>query len=228
MNIPFFKKETKEEKELKQSRAELADDRAFNDKVFEVGVRLRGLKRKYNVIIEREKRAIQRKRETGRDDKRSVSILKNAYYSIYLIEDAQERLVEIANHRELCKAMNGMSATFKLMNGISVKSDKVKDFLLKYRVSRMNDLKENEQERLDKHFLDPIDALVGDDVVENLIKGRTVEECMRDQDGIKMSLSEAQEVATVVYNEDVAQLDGELTMEDIDDVCNEWAESMMD
>lgn len=231
MNIPFFKKEskeTKEEKELKKSRKELAKDREFDDKVFEVGVRLRGLKRKYNVIIDREKRAIQHKRELGKDDSKSVSILKNAYYSIYLIEEAQERLVEISNHRELCKTMNDMSASFKLMNSISVKSDKVKDFLLKYRVSRMDDLSENEKERLTKQYLDPIDELVGDDVVENLIQGKRVEECMRGQDGIKMTLDEAQEVATVVYDENSLAFDEELSMDDIDDVCNEWAESMMD
>ena len=48
------------------------------------------------------------------------------------------------------------------------------------------------------------------------------------QDGIKMTLDEAQEVAAVVYDENSLAFDEELSMDDIDDVCNEWAESMMD
>lgn len=228
MKLPFGNKETKEEKELRKRRAELSEEREFSDQVFEIGVRLRGLKRKFEVVIEREKRSILYKQENNKDCSKSISTMKNAYYALVMIDDAQERLVEIANHRDLCKAMNEMSVVFKLMNGLSTKSEKVKDFLLKYRIKRMEQLSENEGETLKKHFVDPIDELVSDDIVYKLIKGASVEECIKCQDGIEFSPDKAREMATIVYEDYNDNFDGhELSVEDIDSACDEWAKDMI-
>ena len=97
-----------------------------DEQIMETGVRLRGLQRKYRIIIDRELRALRGSRARKQDNPKAVQNLKNAYYCLTIVNKAQERLREITTLQELSKAMNEMGAVLKLMNVVAGKTEKVK------------------------------------------------------------------------------------------------------
>lgn len=242
MNFPFFnkqsqedkekrKKEEKIEKEKKQKRDELAKERNFDEQIFEIGVKLRELKTRYKVIIERQLRLIRHAREINKVDKRAESTLKTSYYSLIMVERAQERLTEISDDHELCRAMNDMSSVFKMMNGLANPSQKIKDIILKMRVEKMEGNAVNdgerleEQEKLMRSNFQPVDKIVSDEVIEKLINGTPLEDCINYQEGVTVSPETVQEAAIQAFEDDGEKIGGmsqEISDKEIQDTMDSW------
>ena len=155
--------------------------------IMEAGVRIRGLQRKYRLIIERELRALRYSRTRKRDNPKAVANLKNAYYSLAIINNAHERLREISSVQELCKAMNEMGAVLKLMNSISGRTEKVNVRALNNGIKGMEKAGQRDESGMKNFFRVPVDDLVDDSVIERLLGGESLEECLdMEEAAIKM------------------------------------------
>ncbi len=186
--------------------------------ITEAGVRLRGLQRKYRVIIERELRALRHSRTQKRDNPKAVTNLKNAYYSLAIISRAQERLREITSFQELCKAMNEMGAVLKLMNRISGKAEKVKVNKLNAGIRKLDKATERDEGGMQNMFQQPLDALVEDEIIERLLKGESVDSCLDMEDGILMDMEEVLPFGESFVGEPGEELDLDQSMADIDEL----------
>ncbi len=186
--------------------------------ITEAGVRLRGLQRKYRVIIERELRALRHSRTQKRDNPKAVTNLKNAYYSLAIISRAQERLREITSFQELCKAMNEMGSVLKLMNRISGKTEKVKVNKLNAGIRKLDKAAERDEGGMQNMFQQPLDALVEDEIIERLLKGESVDSCLDMEDGILMDMEEVLPFGESFVRESGEELDLDQSMADIDEL----------
>ena len=166
------------------------EKRDVDHEIMEAGVRMSGLQRKYRVIVERELRALRYSRERKRDNPKAMTNLKNAYYALTVINRAQERLREITTIQELSKAMNEMGAVLKMMNRISGRTEKVDDKQIKKGLRNMDRAEGRDGTGMQNIFQAPLDTLVDDDVVERLLKGATLEECLDMEEGIQAGMEE--------------------------------------
>lgn len=164
--------------------------RDVDHEILEAGVRMSGLQRKYRVIVERELRAIRYSRERRRDNPKAVTNLKNAYYALTVINRAQERLREITTIQELSKAMNEMGAVLKMMNRISGRAEKVDDRQIRKDLRKMDKAEGRDGTGMQNIFQAPLDTLVDDDVVERLLKGASLEECLDMEEGIQAGMED--------------------------------------
>ena len=159
--------------------------------IMEIGVRLRGLQRKYKVVIERELRALRGSRSRKQENPKAEASLKNAYYCLTIVNQAQNRLREITSMQELSRAMNEMGSVLKLMNRVAGRTEKVNTRALQKGIKGMEGAAQQGEAGMKQFFQQPLDALVGDDIIESLLKGKSLEECMDDQEGIRMDPADA-------------------------------------
>lgn len=186
--------------------------------IMEAGVRLRGLQRKYRVIMERELRALRHSRSQKRDNPKAVANLKNAYYSLAITNEAQERLREVTSIQELCKAMNEMGAVLKSINRIDGRTEKVKVNKLNAGIRKMEKAAQRDGGGMQNMFRIPLDTLVEDEVIERLLKGETVDACLDIDDGILAGMEEILPFGRMLGEEPGGELDLEQSMADIDEL----------
>lgn len=158
--------------------------------ILEAEVRLRALKRKYKVMLERDVRTIRYSRDIKKENPKAVANLKNAYYSLCIVNKAEERLRDITSIHELCKAMNEMGSVLKLMNSISGRTEKVNTRRLASGIKGMDKAAQRDEGGMTNLFREPIDELVDDSIVERLIKGEPLQECLDMEDGILQNMEE--------------------------------------
>lgn len=176
---------------------------SIQQQIIEADSRLRGLQKKYSIIIEKELRTIRYNKDHRLDTTKSTTSLKNAYYSLSVVNLAQDRLQEMSSINELCKAMNELGSVLKVINGISGKAQKVNVRKLNKNIDKLSD----EKTGIGGLYNKPIDSLVDDSVVERLLRGDELEDCLYTQDGITISLDDV-----IPYSEDYL---GELNDSDL-------------
>lgn len=186
--------------------------------IMEAEVRLRGLQRKYRVIIERELRALRHSRSQKRDNPKAVTNLKNAYYSLAVLNRAQERLREITSLQELCKTMNEMGAVLKLMNRASGQTERVKVRTLNAGIRRLDEAEGSGGGAMENLFRTPLDSLVDDEIVERLLKGETVDSCLDVEDGLMMDMGDILPFGNALEADADMELDLDQSMADIDEL----------
>lgn len=199
------------------------NETTVDQKIMEAGVRLRALDKKYRVIIEKELRVIRYdKVNKHKDNLRAISKLKNAYYGLTIVNTSRERLSEITSTQELNKALNETGNILKLLNGIDGGSEKVKKFTLNYQLKKQDKAIAKEEGGISPVFKTPIDTLVEDDVVERLLGGQTLDDCLDGATGILCDMDEAIPFSEAFFSE-MGQDDlnlGEETMSDINDLLS--------
>ena len=195
--------------------------------IMEIGVRLRGLQRKYKVVIERELRALRGSRSRKQENPKAEASLKNAYYCLTIVNQAQNRLREITSMQELSRAMNEMGSVLKLMNRVAGRTEKVNTRALQKGIKGMEGAAQQGEAGMKQFFQQLLDALVGDDIIESLLKGKSLEECMDDQEGIRMDPADAVPLSAEYLKElgeteePLADADMEQTLEDIEDMIRQ-------
>lgn len=160
-----------------------------DQQIMEAGVRLRALKRKYEVILERELRALRYSKEKNRENPKAKANIKNAYFCLTVVAKVQDRLREITSLQELAKAMNEMSAVIRLINGVEGKTEKVNTRALNSGLKRMEKNDEKSGGGMPNYFTQPLDELVSDDVIDRLIKGEDLAQCLDESEYAMPDLS---------------------------------------
>lgn len=157
----------------KKSRAEI---------IVDVDTEFRRLSDKYDSIIFREVRALKGNRlRKEEDNPRSVLRLKTAYYGLGIVKQAQDNLREIRTDQQLVDTINGTSAALRTLNRIAGQTPQVNTWLLNYRVDTMNEHAQQRGDGMKNVYSEPIDTLVNNDIVDRLVKGESVESCLRGQ-----------------------------------------------
>ncbi|MBQ9148100.1 MAG: hypothetical protein IJX69_00880 [Oscillospiraceae bacterium] len=156
--------------------------------ILDLDIQLRRLEDQYNIIINRELRALRYSRKNNNDNPRAVSKIKNAYYGLGIVKQAQENLREVRSQHELCRTMNDMGAALKALNRISGQSEHVNSFNLNYQIDRMNKNSDRRDGGMGQVFKTSINDLVGDDIVERLISGETPEKCLNGEGGTFLNM----------------------------------------
>lgn len=167
MNPLFPKKE-------KKSRDEV---------ILDLDVQLRRLEDQYNVIINRELRAVKYSRKQNQENPKAVNKVKNAYYGLGIVKQAQENLREVRSNHELCKTMNEMGAALKMLNRLSGASEHVNRGQINRQINKMNKNADSRDGGMDNVFKASINDLVSDDIVERLLSGESVQNCLAGDSG---------------------------------------------
>lgn len=161
-------------KKAKKSRDEV---------ILDLDVQLRRLEDQYNVIINRELRGVKYSRKQNKENPRAVSKIKNAYYGLGIVKQAQENLREVRSSHELCKTMNEMGAALKVLNRLSGSSEHINKYTINSQINKMNKNNDRRDGGMDNVFKTSINDLVSDDIVERLLGGESVQNCLDGDSG---------------------------------------------
>lgn len=188
-------------KEKKVQKRRQKEDR-IDQALLDTDVKLRLLKDRYRLILEKELRVARAEKARGKKNSATYSKIGVAYYSLGVVDAAQERLREMSSSRELFHCMNEMSAALSTINGLSGKIGKLDPKGMVKGMRKMSD-KESGASRdllktlsvlsgLETSSEDsvPIDTLVSVDVIEKLINGEDVDNCIDDGAGVGIEAGE--------------------------------------
>ena len=192
---------------------------SIDQQIMEAGVRLRALQRKYRVMIERELRAVRYSKTQKKENPKATANLKSAFYALSVVNKAQARLREITSEQELAKAMNEMSAVLKLINGIDGKTEKVNTKSLNAGIKKMDKNAAKSDDGTANAFVQPLDELVDDSIIERLLKGDSLDRCLNDEEDLVQDLMDAVPISESIV-QDLARSGEELdeAMSQIDEL----------
>lgn len=150
----------------------------LDQQIIETDAQLRTLEDQFRLVISREVRALR----NNRNNKRAQDKIKNAMYSLQIVQNAQEQLRDIDTTHELNKAMNSLSLTLKALNGIFLRSDSVNGTRLQKRIDKMEKSDEKRSGGMNNAFGTDVDALISDDIIERLLNGEAIDKCLQNPD----------------------------------------------
>ena len=181
----------------KQSKKR-AKEEQIDAAILDTDVKLRLLKDKYRLLLEKELRIARADKNKGKKNSANYSKIGVAYYSLNVVKAAQERLSELSSSRELYCCMNEMSAALSTINGLNGRIGRLDPKQLVKGMKKMTaggngasgDLLNTLSvlsglETASKDSV-PLDALVSVDVIEKLINGEDVDSCVDDGVGIEV------------------------------------------
>ena len=146
-----------------------------------VGVKLMQLDSDFKAQIKMEVNAVNTSKSRKKENAAALSRLKNAYYCLQLTYVAMDRLDEISSTHELTKSISDLSSAMKMINKMEGKADNVNSFLLRLRTKKMlGNAAASAEGGMREHFSEPIDELVDDSVVQDLLSGKSLNDILYD------------------------------------------------
>lgn len=152
--------------------------------------------RKKNLgVIDSELRNINYGRKSGilseqaaKNEERSVMKVKKAYYAIGLIDDLKLKIVDMQTTEELFSAMNDINKAMSVINNMHRKGEKPNTRQFGKGMEQIERMQERDAALLEDMYVpaDDIDSLVSNDVVEHMINGGRIEDCLRQAEGFMM------------------------------------------
>lgn len=152
--------------------------------------------RKKNLgIIDSELRNINYGRKSGIlseqasiNEERSVMKVKKAYYAIGLIDDLKLKIVDMQTTEELFSAMNDINKAMSVINNMRRKGEKPNTSQFDKGMAKIERIQERDAALLEDLYVpaDDIDSLVSNDVVEHMLNGGRIEDCLRQAEGFMM------------------------------------------
>ncbi len=204
--------------------------RDLNDQLLQARMELDKASRKNLEVIEMQKRNILycRRNNMGKaSEERYIAKMKNAYYSLSVINATRMRMNDIENSQELYQAMNDITSAMKRINTVYRKGPKPKAGKFNRQKEKMEANAEQENEILGEMYDGDqgINDLVSNDLVERIIKGEDAQECLRSNEGIEVPYSDLMDydlddISASFENimNEVSGDDGNATTFDSDDV----------
>lgn len=159
-----------------------------DEAILDLDVQLRRLEEQYLVVINRELRALRFSKKKGSDNPRAVNKIKNAYYGLGVVKQAQDNLREVRSSHELCKTMNEMGSALKMLNRVAGMSEHVNAGAINRQINKMNKSADRRDGGMGNTFRTSIDDLVGDDIVERLVNGENAVDCLAGDGGDFMNI----------------------------------------
>lgn len=182
-------------------------------------------------VINFEIRRLRRANELTEDAaERAKQSVKNAYYALNIINWIEQTLTDMEIRNQLAQGMNRISDAMKLINNIDTKDEKPKTVKFKLRVRRLEGKTGRDGRTLDKmestyERTVAIDSLVDNDVVDRLINGARLDDCIKVSSGIKIPYSDELNIDLDDLDEFVSSVpdfgdlnDIDFSNEDLDDL----------
>lgn len=203
--------------------------------LFEAGKELIKLKERYSITLQRELAIARRNKEKGIKNSANYSKIGIAYYSLNIVQSAQEKVRDLTSSRELYNCMNQMTSVLGMINGITGKIGKLNPADLIKGIGTMNSDSSGAGKDLLKTLAAlsgasleskdnvSIDSLVSVDVIERLIAGADPENCVKASEGIVTNTGEVMDVISKVLETEPVKTEEtatELTMEDINELLS--------
>lgn len=189
------KEEKKEDKREKE--------RELDNLLRKSDIKLRMLYNNYKLILERElivARGNKKKSIQNQDNYAKIGI---AYYSMLLINRAQEKMDEMKSYRSLYNCINDLNEVLSTINNLDRKMGKVNVKKTVSSLKKMSSSSGGSSKDLKKAYDSlrtqeesmpgeeekntGVDSLVSVEVIEKLINGVDVEDCVRNGEGIEVS-----------------------------------------
>lgn len=163
--------------------------------ILDARIKLDESTRKYLNVIDMAARDIRHARKHTKNkstEAKSIVKIKNAYYGLNIIENTKVRLVDIQTSEELYSAMNDLTEAIQKINRINKKAAKPKTNNFVREHDKMNRGIENEVDMMTNMYdkIESIDDLVSNDIVEKIINGEPVEDFLRYEEGLNVSIDE--------------------------------------
>lgn len=188
---------------------------SFDEQVLNAGVKLKALQRKYNIIIEREIRVLRAAQGKKNKNIRSQKTLKNAYYSLIVVNTALDHLYDLSTQHELAQAMNETGSVLLMMNAMENKNTRVHALFNEVMIKIMDHNITTKGGRTTGDMLhDTTDGasghlkadLVDDSIIDDLVSGRKkLKECLEEEDGLLFDTDDIKAAAAEVCNEEELQ-----------------------
>ena len=176
-----------------------------------VHIKLSGLEENFRTIVSREIRELR----VNPNNKRSRERAKNALYSLMVVRQALDQLYDIDTTQNLNKSMNALSVTLQRMNGINERSSKVKSKRLNKEIGKMNLSADKRDTSGVSIFNDDIDTLIGDDVLNSLLKGSSINSVLKHPDEAMQNLEEN---ISIISQNDLEELFDGMSEEEIENL----------
>ena len=179
----FFKNMMKEKKKTPQQL------------VLDARMKLDEATRKYLNVIDIEVRNVRHARKNTKNksaEAKSMLKIKNAYYGLSIIENTRIRLVDIQTSEELYSAMNALTTAIQKVNRVNQKSAKPNTSKFIKENEKMGRGIESEMDTLTNMYdrVESIDDLVSNEVVEKIINGEPVEDFLKLEEGLNISIDD--------------------------------------
>ena len=163
--------------------------------VLDARIKLDESTRKYLNVIDIEARNIRHARKHTNNksiEAKSIIKIKNAYYGLNIIENTKMRLVDIQTSEELYSALNDLTEAIQKVNRVNKKAAKPRTNKFVKEHEKMGKGIENEVDLMTNMYdkIESIDDLVSNDIVEKIINGEPVEEFLRYEEGLNVSVDE--------------------------------------
>lgn len=166
-----------------------------SDLILDARIKLDEATTKYMNVIDMSARNVRYARKNTKnkaEEAKHMLKIKNAYYGLSLIENTKSRMVDIQTSEELYSAMNDLTEAIQKVNRVNTKSIKPRTNKFVKEQGKMEKGIENEIDRMSNMYskIDSIDDLVSNDVVEKIIKGEPVEDFLRYEEGLNVSVDD--------------------------------------
>lgn len=193
------------------------------------------LKQRYKVNLQKELLIARDNKEKNIRNSGNYSRIGIAYYSLNIVNAAQQRLDELMSTRELQNAMNEMGLLLGLINGMPKKVGKMDSKKVADAMKRMSGASSGAGKDLVKALADlsgaglerkdttPVEALVSVEVIERLINGDNVEHLIQSGTGLVQGTDDAMSAVSEALGNIAAEgksgLDSvEMTMDEINEM----------
>lgn len=146
--------------------------------ILDLEVQLRRLEDQYKIIINRELRALRYSRKNHSENPRAVNKIKHAYYGLGVIRQAQENLRDVRTTNDLFATMNEMGTALKALNRISNSTERPRSGMIDRQIKKMDKNAARRDGGMENVLPTSIHQLVSDDVVERLMSGDSINDCL--------------------------------------------------
>lgn len=208
-------------------------ERELDKLLQESDVKLRVLYSNYKVILQRELIVARGNKKKGIQNQDNYAKIGIAYYSMLLISRVQEKMEEMKSYRSLYNCINGLNEVLNTINTLDRKMGKVNAKKTVSSLKKMsgssggssNDLKKaydslkTQEERMpgEEEKNTGVDALVSVEVIEKLISGMDVEDCVRNGEGAEIS---PENIMDEFSNSDSLKAAANFVVDEEDDLSN--------
>lgn len=193
------------------------------------------LKQRYKVNLQKELLIARDNKEKNIRNSGNYSRIGIAYYSLNIVNAAQQRLDELMSTRELQNAMNEMGLLLGLINGMPKKVGKMDSKKVVDAMKRMSGASSGAGKDLVKALADlsgaglerkdttPVEALVSVEVIERLINGDNVEHLIQSGTGLVQGTDDAMSAVSEALGNIAAEGNSgsdsvEMTMDEINEM----------
>ncbi len=169
------------EREIIDAHRDTLTERDFRKKVIKARSGLMSMEQKFTVKLVSAVNEAKRLESEHRSPDKARTKIKNAYYTLIVVKESQERLNRIESDHEWSMAMRDLSDTLKIMNSISSGSEPLKKLLFKYRYAKAEMGNNYSGDKLKGYYGKSIDEIADKEKIDELADKDVIDFVVSDE-----------------------------------------------